>query len=454
MWIVPHRYVSPVIVLFVAMASATTADLFGSGAHSVRDFGAQGDGTHNDTAAVQAAIDSCAAMGGGMVRFSAGTYLCGSLHLTSRVSLFLDAGAVLKASPEQSDFGPESPEFKSDADEETSCFRYALLCGRDVEHVAVLGEGILDMNRDRQHGPKCIALVRCRHVEIRGITIKHATNYAISMLGTDYVNIDGVTIRENPKDGIDPDCCHHVRIANCHIETEDDAIAVKSSFSLGEKRSCENITVTNCFLGTECYCFRIGSETGGDIRNVAVSNCVMSGLDGHRPAWGGVSVVSVDGAHVQGIVASNLTMYRVRAPVYLRLGNRGRDMKERVPGSLRNISIENIEATEASLTSSITGIPEKCVEGITLSNVCIRYAGNDTVCRADGEVPELPGDFPCSDMYGGLPAYGLYCRHVAGLVLSNVGLTFADSYWWVPPKAERRSLKLAWKEEKGLPDGA
>lgn len=43
---------------------------------NVRDFGAAGDGITDDRAACQAAIDACAASGGGTVYFPAGTYLC------------------------------------------------------------------------------------------------------------------------------------------------------------------------------------------------------------------------------------------------------------------------------------------------------------------------------------------------------------------------------------------
>jgi hypothetical protein len=45
---------------------------------SVKDFGATGDGTTNDAAALQAAIDAANAGGGGTVIVPPGTYLCGS----------------------------------------------------------------------------------------------------------------------------------------------------------------------------------------------------------------------------------------------------------------------------------------------------------------------------------------------------------------------------------------
>src|SRR5262249_53425289 len=154
-------------------------------------------------------------------------------------------------------------------------FHQALIWAEDAERIAITGTGTIDGNRKRRGGPKPIALKRCKFVAIRGVTIRDSPNYCISLLGTDYVAIDGVTILNGYSDGIDPDCCHHVRISNCHIESWDDAIVPKTSFSLGKRRSTEDVTVTNCVLASNCNCFKLGTESGGDYRNITVSNCTM-----------------------------------------------------------------------------------------------------------------------------------------------------------------------------------
>ena len=396
----------------------------------VRDFGAVGDGIVLDTGAAQKAIDACAAAGGGTVFFSGGVYLCGSLHLRSGVTLFLDGGATIKSSLNNADFDPvEKLGFKNDADTETSFFHHALIWGEDVERIGIVGQGTIDGNRTKRGGPKNIALKRCKYVTIQGVRLLNCPNYNISMLGTDFVNIDGVTILNGYADGIDPDACRNVRISNCHVEATDDAIVPKTSFSLGERRACENITITNCFLASVCYCFKLGTESGGDFKRIAVSNCVMMGLEGRGPASGGIALESVDGANIDGVTISNITMNNVQSPIFLRLGNRGRDMATPTPGSLKNVCISSVVAEDAGLACSVAGIPGYKVEDVTLSDVRVVYRGGTVLRPAREPVPENIDAYPDADMFGALPVYGLYCRHVSGLSLSNVQLLAKPGFW-------------------------
>lgn len=401
-----------------AAAPAPTVPQF-----NVRQFGAKGNGQAKDTKAIQAAMDA-AGVAGGTVYVPPGKYLSGTVRFKSHVTVFLDAGATLSFSPDRDDFDPlEKLNFKPPDDDETTDFHYALLRGQDVEHVGVVGPGTIDGNRTKRHGPKPIALKNCRHVAVRDITIRNSPNYNISLLGCDYVNIEGVTILNGYCDGIDPDCCHHVRIANCYVEAWDDAIVPKASFALGYRRSTENVTVTNCVLTTACNCFKLGTESSGDFKNITVSNCTMFArpdLWKNRNPTSGISLEMVDGASVERIAVSNIVMVDIESPIFVRLGNRGRAQTVPKPEHLEGISISDIVATGAQRASSITGIPGFPVRRITLKNIRISATGGGPAELACKEVPELENKYPDADMFDDLPAYGLFCRHAESLVLDNV----------------------------------
>src|SRR5512142_1249439 len=107
-------------------------------------------------------------------------------------------------------------------------------------------------------------------------------------------------------------------------------------------------------------------------------------------------------------------MQNVRTPIFVRRGNR-RARPDGTPGTLRGVMIDNVHATGAILTSSVTGLPGFNVEDVTLSGIRIdsEEAGQqEWVTR---EVPEVPKAYPEARMFGRLPSYGFYCRHVDGL---------------------------------------
>ncbi|MGB2806595.1 MAG: hypothetical protein WBC22_02555, partial [Sedimentisphaerales bacterium] len=129
---------------------------------------------------------------------------------------------------------------------------------------------------------------------------------------------------------------------------------------------------------------------------------------------------------------SNIAMNGVGAPIFLRLGNRARpfkkDMEKPKIGVMRNVTISNIEATGANPTGcAISGLPGYPIENVAISNARLSFAGGGTKKDAARAVPENPTAYPEYSMFGPLPAYGLYCRHVKGLKLRNIQLQLAES---------------------------
>jgi polygalacturonase len=359
----------------------------------------------------------------------AGRWLSGTLQLRSHVTIELGAGSVLLASDDDDDFATrEHLPFATGSDDDTVDFAHALLAARDAQDVAIVGAGTIDMNRRRRGGPKPIAFKRCRLVTVRGITIVHSPNYCVSLGGCEDVIVDGLVIRNAYADGIDPDCCRHVHIANCDIESDDDAVCLKASFLLGVPVATEDVVVTGCRMRSASNCFKLGTESTGDFRRIVVSSCTFDGRqaddhDGSAAAeGGGIAILSVDGGTIDGVSVSDIVMQDVLAPIFVRLGNRGRDQERRAPGVLRNVAIRGIVARGARDTGSIAGLPGHPVEGITLERVRIDHLPSAEQARGL-DVPERPGRYPKVSMYGVLPAFGLYVRHARDVRLRDVELT-------------------------------
>ena len=384
--------------------------------------GARQSGEVSDTGRLQRALDEAQTRSGGTVLIPAGHYVSGTLLLRSNVSVWLDNGAVLAMSPNNAEFLPaEKLPYDSGANQATSDFHIALFAGDGLEHVAIHGEGIIECNRGvKGGGPKPIALRRCSYVSLRGITLRNAANYNISLLGCDFVDIEGVTVLAGHADGIDPDCCRHVRISNCYIESADDSLCLKASGALGQRGATEFVTVSNCILRTASIHFKCGTESCGDFRHIAVSNCIFQGGAGMRHGNPGLAFYTVDEGALEDIVVSNITMQDVGTPIAIIRGDRDRCAAGKGPGVLRSIRISDIVATGAKLPSVIAGLPGFPVEDIYLNNISISVVAARPGKSTLNDIPEQPKAYPQPTMFGELPVAGLFMRHVVCLQAQEV----------------------------------
>lgn len=423
------------------MRSEQTVRSFGR-VFDVLEYGAKPDGKTKNTEAIQRAVDRCFEAGGGTVYLPAGTYLSGSIILKSNTALYLDAGATLLGSEQLEDYS------------EGKCLVFA----SEASNITIAGEGKIDGSGRAfwptpQRRPRStIELVACKTVRIRDITVENSPCYTIHTCGCENVSIRGVSIFndfQGPNtDGIDVTSCSDVSISDCRVITGDDAIVLKNSTRRhlpGTRLPCRNITVTNCVLSSFCNGFKIGTESERDFENITFSNSVVFMNDPGLPdepllrGIAGVAVEMVDGASLSNVVVSNIVVKNFHAAIFIRLGNRGRNQPVPTPGTLRRVSIDNLIASGTVVTSSITGLPGHNVEDVSLSNIRIamdaegkpddpRMAKAAARAAEAGEgVPELPGDYPEAWMFGELPSYGLYCRHVDGLTLGNFQASTSES---------------------------
>jgi len=456
-----------------------------SGPFDVKSFGAKGDGKTLDTPAINKAIETATATGGGTVFFPAGNYLSVSIHLKSNIALYLDQGATIVAAdtaPGVAYDSPEPNEWDNYQDFGHSHFHNSLIWGENLENISILGPGRIwgkglvrhgnqsrtkaqndalgNSPSDPRAGPfgypnprdavesgwanKSISLKLCRNVIIRDVTIFHGGHFAILATGVDNLTIDNLKIDTN-RDGIDVDACKNVRISNCTVNSPfDDGICPKSSFALGYARATENVTITNCQVsgydegtlldGTYKREFRnqngtfsptgrikFGTESNGGFKNITVSNCVFDYCRGF-------ALETVDGALLEDVTISNITMRDIsQAPIFMRLGFRGRGPKDKTNvGALRRVIISNVVVYNADprYASIISGIPGHPIEDVRLSNIRIYSQGGGTKGQAALEPQEKENAYPEPNMFGELPAYGFFIRHVKGLLVSDVEVSY------------------------------
>lgn len=390
---------------------------------NIKDYGAVGDSLKMDTKSIQNAINACNANGGGIVWVPAGNYQIGTIKMKSNVTLSLDYGASLLGSQNIADYDTN---LKLAREGNVECLIYA----ENATNITIEGLGVIDGRGDHiafNRGdsppwnlrPRLIRFENCNQIKFSGVTYKRPAFWGIHLVDCSNIHFDGVTVlfKENNynNDGLDLDGCKNVLIENCEIAAGDDAICLKSSL-----HSCENIVVRNCRVTSHTAPLKFGTSSSGGFIGVNVTNCYF-----YDSPMGAIKLELVDGGRLENVNISRITMKNVGNPIFIRLGNRGRDYTKKpdnqsyglkdgkdegVPvGTLKNIRISDVVAEvtvepydenggapyqkedlkrqkhdplkqsvkEKSRSGPImiTGIPGHYVEDVILENIEISYPG-------------------------------------------------------------------------------
>jgi hypothetical protein len=383
------------------------------------------------TGELQSAIDRCAAAGGGRVVVTAGRYVTGTVVLASRVHLVLEPGCTIVGSADLADYPVHRPALRSYTDNYT---QRSIFYAEGVVDVAISGGGTIDgqgaafLGNEYFDRPYMLRFVECERVRVSGIALRNSAMWVQHYLGCSDVGIDGLTISSHANinnDGIDIDSSERVRISNCDIATEDDAIVLKAT----ALRPCRDVVITNCTLQSDCNAFKIGTETVGDITDIVFTNCTIR--DTGRSA---IAIGTVDGGTLERVVVANVGFRSSVGSIFVRLGHRGRpvdavgtaDYYDRAAaptrnpvGALRDVAFAGVVGVGGdTVGASITGQPGHPVENISITDSTLRFAGGGAASGV--AVPEAADRYPEYDMFGPLPAYGIYARHVDGLRINRL----------------------------------
>jgi polygalacturonase len=351
---------------------------------NVRDYGAVGDGTIKDTAALQQAIDRCWVFGGGEVVVPAGNYFTGAIALRSNVLLLLEKDAVILGSPDFDDY----PVMQVRWEGKWIPGNVGLIYAVQADHTGIVGPGKIMGNyalggrpnaKNPLRHPALIEPMGCNHLRFEDFSTDYHLMWSLHPTYCEDIVIRNLTIRSTGGngDGIDVDSCKRVLIDGCDISTGDDCISIKSgrgSEAYTLLKTSEDIQITNCTFADSIFaCIGIGSETSGGIRNVRIEHCkfieakTFAIYIKSRPGRG---------AFIEDIVANDLDASGMTGG-FLRFNILASGIQDEFPvggdqgiPTIKNFRFSNIRVKDCPSLVEGTGIhPRKPLEGFSLVNV-------------------------------------------------------------------------------------
>jgi hypothetical protein len=371
--------------------------------HDITSFGAKQGADAPVTAAIQKAVDTAHAAGGGTVAIPSGRWLSGTVLLKSNVTLHLESGATLLASRNESDYtrgpGEQAP---------------ILIRADKASHIAVTGQGVIDGQAKQvwaqpggddsfiaaeteiarkagidmkravtvKPNPGLVFLTECSDVLVEDASFLNSAFWSVHFGNCERVKVRNARIETSLEmgvnaDGLDIDGCRDVRVSGCNIATGDDAICLKSTRHAGG-RPCEDIVVTGCALTSTSCALKIGTETFGDFSRIVFSDCTI------RNSNRGIGIFVRDGAAVSEVLFSNLVIDCNRKHYnwwgdgdLLRFVVMKRGLESKL-GSIRRVTVSNVTARGQG-TSLIAGFPgEDTLSDISLRNVQLTLEAEST----------------------------------------------------------------------------
>ena len=290
--------------------------------------------------------------------------------------------------------------------------------------------------------PKLVFFSECAQVRMEGVNCRNSANWGLSFEQCKDVVLQQLNVYNRAywnNDGIDLTDCERVRVTQCRVDAADDGICLKSYHVDSGNR---DVAITDCEVVSSASAVKFGTGSWGAFERIVIERIKVK--DTFRSA---IAIESVDGARIEDVRVSDIHAVNTGNAIFIRLGQRSGERK----GVVRNVTISNLycqvpfgrpdEAYDLRgpevdffhnpFPSSICGIPGNRIEDVTLENIEVACPGRATrgmaympLWRAK-DVPEQVDKYPEFSMFGELPAYGLYLRHVDDIILRNVRFTLA-----------------------------
>ncbi len=411
----------------------------------VEQYGAVGDSLTINTKAIQDAINACSENGGGVVLFSKGGYVTGTIRLKSGVMLEVSESAKILGSINIADYPEKIEAFKS-VMSENHMYRQSLIYAEKCVNVGIRGKGEVYFRGERANfsgeetlgkivgRPFGIRMVECKNVVLQNIFLHNSAAWMQSYIYCQNLIFDGIKVINQANynnDGLDPDGCTNVIVRNCFINAEDDAMCLKGASG----KPTSNVLIENSTIISSCNALKTGTDTQGDFFNIVARNLKLGGIPNEmyalkrHDASSGITLATVDGGNVHDILISNVTIERAKCPIFIRTGNRLRAIPNTPPkevGYLKDIVIENVTGENNYKEGSLLlGIKDHPISDIVINNYKIKMEGGGDSSLANNEVPEKEGGYPDARFFlkQNLPAYGFYIRYATRININNAEIT-------------------------------
>jgi len=411
----------------------------------VKDFYADTTGQINSAQQIQNAIDHCHIHGPGRVYFPKGIYLTGTLILKSGVHLEFEEGAEIIASAVREDYPIIYPEYKANTDRQVN---KSLFYAEKATDISMTGKVLIDFQGNHPSHyhtfgndpsrPFGMRFVSSKNIYIGGLQLWNSPQWMQHYLNCENVMLEDLNVFNHSNrnnDGIDIDGSRNVYVRNCRVDSDDDAICLKSN---GPSK-CENVLIEDCIAASHCNALKMGTETTGGFKNIIYRNCRVvpsvsgrhhiNGIEATRTA---ITMIITDGGKMENVWFDSIEATGCNTPIFVTLGSRSRKHTPGVPepeiGSIENIKISNFIAKSAGpITPSVTGLNnDHRIRNVVLENVQIEYAHPGMESDRQINVVELLKErkpkYPSPNVIGKFPSYGFYFRYIDGLQLTDVEL--------------------------------
>ena len=398
----------------------------------VTKYGAVGDGTTLNTAAIQEAIEECTP--GGKVLIPSGTFLSGALFLKSNMTLQIDG--TLRGSDNAADYPKTSkrfPYYESGNNytglinaytENYGSITNLRICGSGTVNGSSDTVGSITGHADTKLGKSQVAasegddsdradMLTIKGVDglyIGGLTFVNPAMHTIFISYSKNITVNGINVSTydiHNADGINICTSDTAYVFNSTFDTGDDNINFNAGVGEdGVKENCpdKNIRIFNCVCKRGHGGVAFGSFTAAWIQDVVVEDCVFDGTDrgirfktGLKQGGGAKNVLCRD-IEIKNIVKDAIFFDSTYGCSYPSGG----------AGQFKDIAVKNVTCTGAkSYGIYINGSPGAEHDNITLSNITVDSANK-----------------------GG--AYLKYCKNIK---LNNVTLKNCKTNWIIDPNS-------------------